>query len=73
MSVCVLRNDKAYGESIRLNSKKIEYIKETLIRVSFARGQGFEPRLPGPEPGVLPLDDPRIYKFLFYIWSCRDP
>ena len=21
-------------------------------------GQGFEPRLPGPKPGVLPLDDP---------------
>ena len=21
-------------------------------------GQGFEPQLPGPEPGVLPLDDP---------------
>ena len=21
-------------------------------------GQGFEPRLPGSEPGVLPLDDP---------------
>ena len=26
----------------------------------FARGQGFEPRLTGPEPVVLPLDDPRI-------------
>ena len=25
-----------------------------------ARGQGVEPRLPGPKPGVLPLDDPRI-------------
>jgi hypothetical protein len=23
-----------------------------------AAGQGFEPQLPGPEPGVLPLDDP---------------
>lgn len=23
------------------------------------RGQGFEPRFTGPEPGVLPLDDPR--------------
>ena len=21
-------------------------------------GQGFEPRYPGPKPGVLPLDDP---------------
>ncbi len=27
---------------------------------NFAQGQGFEPRLPGPEPGVLPLDDPRF-------------
>lgn len=24
-----------------------------------ARGQGFEPRLTGPKPAVLPLDDPR--------------
>ena len=24
-----------------------------------ARGGGFEPPLPGPKPGVLPLDDPR--------------
>ena len=23
-------------------------------------GQGFEPRYPGPKPGVLPLDDPGI-------------
>jgi hypothetical protein len=27
----------------------------------FAAGQGFEPRLPGPEPGVLPLDDPATW------------
>lgn len=27
----------------------------------FARGQGLEPRYTGPEPVVLPLDDPRIY------------
>ena len=25
-----------------------------------ARGLGFEPRYAGPEPAVLPLDDPRI-------------
>ena len=25
---------------------------------TMAAGQGFEPQLPGPEPGVLPLDDP---------------
>ena len=24
-----------------------------------ARGQGVEPRFTGPEPAVLPLDDPR--------------
>ena len=28
---------------------------------NFARGQGVEPRLPGPKPGVLPLDDPRKF------------
>ena len=28
-------------------------------------GQGFEPRLPGPEPGVLPLDDPGIIVFFY--------
>ena len=34
-----------------------------------AAGQGFEPRLPGPEPGVLPLDDPAIsikIKYMVY-------
>ena len=31
-----------------------------------ASGQGFEPRLTGPEPVVLPLDDPEIiYIYLF--------
>lgn len=30
------------------------------------RGQGFEPRSSGPKPGVLPLDDPRILKILFF-------
>jgi hypothetical protein len=31
----------------------------TLVSIKcFAPGLGFEPRLPGPEPGVLPLDDP---------------
>ncbi len=28
-----------------------------------ARGRGLEPRLTGPEPVVLPLDDPRIILF----------
>ena len=29
-----------------------------IVREAMAAGQGFEPQLPGPEPGVLPLDDP---------------
>lgn len=33
----------------------------------YARGQGFEPRYLGPEPRVLPLDDPRIIYFLYII------
>ena len=36
------------------------YLKIKIWNRTQARGQGFEPRLPGPEPGVLPLDDPRI-------------
>ena len=32
-------------------------------RARLARGQGFEPRLAGPKPAVLPLDDPRIIIF----------
>ena len=31
----------------------------------FARAQGFEPRPPGPEPDVLPLDDAPISWTLF--------
>ena len=36
--------------------------------VQLARGQGLEPRFPGPEPGVLPLDDPRK-KILYHLSS----
>ena len=36
-----------------------------VIHKFVARGQGFEPRLTGPEPVVLPLDDPR--KLYFFI------
>ena len=32
--------------------------KRGVTNTPFAAGQGLEPRLPGPEPGVLPLDDP---------------
>lgn len=28
------------------------------VFLSTAPGLGFEPKSPGPEPGVLPLDDP---------------
>lgn len=37
-------------------------------------GLGFEPRLPGPEPGVLPLDDPGLNMLtsLWPIWN-RSP
>ena len=30
------------------------------VYIIVARGQGLEPRLTGPEPVVLPLDDPRM-------------
>lgn len=31
--------------------------------VGLASGLGLEPRLLGPEPSVLPLDDPEIIQF----------
>ena len=49
----------------KLNDNKIYLIakenRDELAKqiIDLARGQGFEPRLPGPKPGVLPLDDPR--------------
>ena len=32
-------------------------ISDSLLSLIFAGAQGLEPRLPGPKPGVLPLDD----------------
>lgn len=32
--------------------------------MDFAAGLGLEPRLTGPEPVVLPLDDPAIFHIL---------
>ena len=32
------------------------------MAILIAAGQGLEPQLPGPEPGVLPLDDPAIFR-----------
>ncbi len=34
-----------------------------------AGGQGFEPWLPGPEPGVLPLDDPPAHGIKVVLWT----
>ena len=34
------------------------------------RRQGFEPQLPGPKPGVLPLDDLRLYLTVINIYYC---
>ena len=40
-----------------LQGKTVTYIPR--MDLSFlAGGRGFEPRLPGPEPGVLPLNYP---------------
>ena len=36
----------------------LKKLSNKLLNVK-AREQGLEPQLPGPEPGVLPLDDPR--------------
>ena len=41
----------------------------------FVTGLGLEPRLPGPKPGVLPLDDPVKYKFknlYFFLRAMRE-
>jgi hypothetical protein len=39
-------------------SVRTYYRRQCAAELSEAAGLGFEPRLPGPEPGVLPLDDP---------------
>ena len=43
-----------------LNIKSNQKIQPILAGFFETRGQGFEPRLAGPKPAVLPLDDPRI-------------
>ena len=43
----------------------------SMATYNFARGQGVEPRLPGPKPGVLPLDDPRMIKIKPYVFACH--
>jgi hypothetical protein len=34
------------------------HLYSLIINLALAAGGGLEPPLPGPEPGVLPLDDP---------------
>ena len=47
-------------------SKKRAYIGVGPFRVEMAEGPGFEPGLTGPEPVVLPLDDPPVFCKLVY-------
>ena len=46
-----------------IGSTPLTQTKTTAARRDFClvRGQGLEPRFLGPEPNVLPLDDPRIF------------
>ena len=55
---------QASGASVSSESQESLNLpeKSKFVSKEMARGQGFEPRLPGPKPGVLPLDDPRIIK-----------
>ena len=50
---------------LHTNLSNLSDVYRSLSQNSLARGQGIEPRFPGPEPGVLPLYDPRIN----YSWS----
>ena len=45
--------------------KKRAYIGVSPFRVEMAEGPGFEPGLTGPEPVVLPLDDPSVFWFIY--------
>ena len=47
--------------SLHKKYKKTCLILDKFFSKNLARGQGFEPRLTGPKPAVLPLDDPRKY------------
>ena len=53
--------------------KGVPTLWSTPERVEMAGGPGFEPGLTGPEPVVLPLDDPPVlWKFTSYrINFCR--
>lgn len=38
-----------------------------VLNLDMAGGPGFEPELPGPEPGVLPLNYPPVYFYAGYV------
>lgn len=47
-----------FWSKYRLSSSNKRKYRPYRAIFSFVAGQGLEPRFPGPEPGVLPLDDP---------------
>ena len=57
--------DRTHQTTHLANFKRYILIRNT--KMLLARGQGFEPRLAGPEPAVLPLDDPRKVILLNHI------
>lgn len=60
MQECAVRSAR-YAE--RASRKVFLDCQRSLLATS-DREEGFEPPLPGPEPGVLPLDDSRMHKEL---------
>ncbi len=46
--------------SMSYSRKNLKKIIRAIISYTHAAGLGLEPRLPGPEPDVLPLDDPAM-------------
>ena len=65
--------DKNTGDESMVKSKDIRRSPTVLLGSLFiytptnsAAGQGFEPRLLGPEPSVLPLDDPAPFRHSQY-------
>ena len=55
---------------LSIKSLLLEYLDASRKALKVAVGLGFEPRLMGPKPIVLPLDDPTIelyYLNVFYV------
>lgn len=61
-STTELRPDELYGRGLVVvrivKSPARAWRRPSAIRL--VRGEGVEPSSPGPKPGVLPLDDPRV-------------